>query len=93
MSSAGAVVAAQAAIAQAIRASGAIVRVEPSDFTTIIWKTENPLIVAAEGGFLKTSFQYLSAYKGLIFYTKSSIPLELGNRCELIKARSIWIPG
>ncbi|MBZ5535126.1 MAG: hypothetical protein LAO31_04155 [Acidobacteriia bacterium] len=93
MSSAGAVVAAQAATAEAIKASGAIVRVEPSVFTAIIWKTENPLVVAAEGGFLKRNYQYLSAYKGLIFYTKSPIPVELGNRCELIKARSIWIPG
>lgn len=93
MTNTGAVVAAQVAVAQAIRASGAIVRVEPSDFTTIIWKTENPLVVIAEGGILKTNYQYLSAYKGLIFHTKSPTPLELGNRCELIKAKSIWIPG
>ncbi|MGB7623371.1 MAG: hypothetical protein WBN92_13545 [Terriglobia bacterium] len=93
MTNGGAVVAAQAAIAEAIKASGAIVRVEPSDFTTIIWKTENPLVVVAEGGFLKTNYQYLSAYKGLIFYTKAPTPLELGNRCEIIKAKSIWVPG
>ncbi|MFI5176301.1 MAG: hypothetical protein ACHQKY_15680 [Terriglobia bacterium] len=93
MTNGGAVAAAQAAIAEAIKASGAIIRVEPSDFTTIIWKTENPLVVVAEGGFLKTNYQYLSAYKGLIFYTKAPTPLELGNRCEIIKAKSIWVPG
>ncbi len=83
----------QAAAVQAIRASGAIVRVEPLDFKAILWKNEDGLVVTAEGGLFKKSFQYLTAYKGLVFYTKSPEPLELGNRVELIKAGSIWIPG
>ena len=91
---AGAAVAARAAaIAKAIKASGAIVRVEPSDFSLILSKTSKPLVVLAEGGFLKTNYQYLTSYKGLVFFTKSPTPLQLPGDIELVVAKKIWIPG
>ena len=34
-----------AAIAQAVKASGAIVRMEPNDFQQIVYRIEDPLIV------------------------------------------------
>ena len=40
--------AAAAAIAQAIKASGAIVRVEPEDFEQILRRTDRPLVVCSE---------------------------------------------
>ena len=85
--------AAGAAIAQAIKASGAIVRVEPMDFMAILDKAENPLLVYSESRFFSTKYHYLTAYKGLIFYTKSATPLMLRPSVELIRAKSIWIPG
>jgi len=85
--------AAAAAIAQAIKASGAIVRVEPTDFMTILDKVENPLLVCSESKFFSTKYHYLTAYKGLIFYTKSATPLMFRPSVELIRAKSIWIPG
>ena len=85
--------AAAAAIAQAIKASGAIVRVEPEEFLKVISKQESPLVVTAEGGFIGTTYQYLSSYKGLAFFTKSPEPLNLPGDAELIVSRKIWIPG
>jgi hypothetical protein len=81
-----------AAMAQATKASGAIVRVEPKEFMLILGKSENPLIVRAQGGFIKKNYQYLTGYKGLIFFTKSPNPLDLNRKVEIIEARSIWIP-
>ena len=81
----------QAAIANAIKASGAIVRVEPTEFQLIVSKAEKPLVVVAETTFLSTTYQYLTSYKGLIFYTKSKKPLHL-EKAELIKSSKIWIP-
>ena len=89
----GAAGAAAAAIAQAIKASGAIVRVESTDFMTMLEKVENPLVVCSESRFFSTKYHYLTSYKGLIFYTKSTMPLMLRPSVELIRARSIWIPG
>ena len=89
----GAAAAAGAAIAQAIRASGAIVSVEPNEFMTILAKVDNPLVVCSESKFLSTRYHYLTAYKGLIFYTKSSTPLMLRPSAEIIHAKKIWIPG
>jgi len=84
---------AAAAIAQAIKASGAIVSVEPTDFTTILDKVDRPLVVCSESKFISTKYHYLTAYKGLIFYTKSLSPLMLRPSVETIRAKKIWIPG
>jgi hypothetical protein len=85
--------AAAAAIANAIKASGVIVRVESADFENILNKAENPLVVCAQGGFFSTNYQYLMSYKGLAFYCKSATPLTLSAKIETINAKKIWIPG
>ena len=85
--------AAAAAIANAIKASGVVLRVAPADFHTILRKIEKPLVVYAEGGFFSTNYQYLVSYKGFAFFTKSSEPLLLPTEIETIVARRIWIPG
>ena len=54
MSDGGAAAAAAAAIAQAIKASGVIVRVEPDEFVKLLARQSEPLIVCAVGGFLST---------------------------------------
>ena len=86
-------VGAENAMADAIKASGAIVRVEPGDFEAILDKTEAPLVVGAQGGVFKTKYHYLTAYKGLIFYTKTPMPLVLPPKTELINAKKIWVPS
>jgi hypothetical protein len=89
----GAVAAVAAAqIAQAIKASGAIVKVETTDFMTILGRVQNPLVVCSESRFLGRKYHYLTAYKGLIFYTKSTTPLILRPSIECIQAKKIWIP-
>jgi len=80
-------------IAGAIKASGAIVGVEPEDFEAILERTETPLVVCAQGGVFTTKYQYLTAYKGLAFYARSAEPIRLPENVELIEARSIWMPG
>ena len=89
----GAAAAAAAVIAQAIKASGAIVRVEPIDFVALLYRTEQPLVVRATGGFFSTNYQYLTSYKGLAFYTKSGTPVELPPDSEIVESMKIWIPG
>ena len=85
--------AAAAAIANAIKASGVVVRVSPADFHAILRKIERPLIVYAKGGLFSTSYQYLVSYKGFAFFTKSSEPILLPTEAETIAAGKIWIPG
>jgi hypothetical protein len=81
------------AIAQAIKASGAIVSIEPDDFSKILTKSSKPLVVIAKGGIVKANYQYLTSYKGLIFYTKSRKELMLPGDVEIITSKGIWIPG
>lgn len=86
--------AAAAAIAQAIKASGAIVRMEPNDFLQIVYRAEEPLVVMATSKvFGKVSYKYITSHKGLAFYTKSSRALDLGSGAELVSAKTIWIPS
>ncbi|MFH1381493.1 MAG: hypothetical protein ABIH70_01205 [Chloroflexota bacterium] len=82
-----------AAIANAIKASGAIINVNSDDFLRILAKSNKPLVVMAKGGVFKVNYQYLTAYKGLIFYTKSPTMLSLPGDIELILSDKIWIPG
>jgi hypothetical protein len=85
--------AAAAAIAQAIKASGAIVRLEPRDFMSILGRIEEPLVIVAESKVFKSSYHYLTSYKGLAFYAKSPTPLRLSADAQVIAAKRIWIPG
>jgi len=90
---AGAAAAHQAAIAKAIKASGAIVKMEPAEFKKIVDKCEQPLVVSAKGGLFGNKHAYLTSYKGLFFYTLSPEPLNLPGKAEIIAANKIWIPG
>ncbi|MCB8942197.1 MAG: hypothetical protein H6658_00330 [Ardenticatenaceae bacterium] len=87
-----AVAAIAAAIAQATKASGAIVRMPPEDFLTLLDRVAEPLVVMAMGGLINKNYQYLVGYKGLVFFTKSSDKLPLPPKAELITADKIWIP-
>ena len=82
-----------AAIAQAVKASGVIVHIQPEDFLKILTRTKEPLVVAARGGTIKKNFQYLTGYKGLAFFTKASEPLMLPGGAEVVSAKQIWIPA
>lgn len=82
-----------AAMAQATKASGAIVDMEPEGFMAILAKCEKPLVIISRGGFLDRSFRYLVGYKGLVFHTKSKTELMLSGRMEVVAAKSIWIPS
>jgi len=88
-----ALAAAESMIAEAIKASGAIVRVAPDDFMAILSRVEQPLLVAATGGLFSKKYEYLTGYKGLVFYTKTKTPLEVADDVELVVADRIWIPS
>ena len=83
--------AAAAAMANAIKASGVVVKVDPTDFFVILKKVETPLVVTGRSSFRK-HYQYLTSYRGLAFFTSSSKELILPPRTEIITAKSISIP-
>lgn len=82
-----------AAIAQAIKASGVLVRLAPEEFVKVLNRAKDPLVVVAQGGVFSTNYQYLIGYKGLAFFTKSSEPLALPAGVEVVTANRINIPG
>jgi hypothetical protein len=89
----GGAAAAAAIIAEANKASGAIVKVEPEAFRSIVDHCEKPLIIARKSTFISTSYQYLTSYRGFIFYTRSKDPLLFKSTAEMVKTDRIWIPG
>jgi hypothetical protein len=80
------------AIANAIKASGAVVRVTPENFQRVLAKADKPLVVWSTGGFFSKTYQYITSYKGFAFFTKSGTPLELPPEIETVIADKIWIP-
>ena len=89
---AGSAHAAQAAIANALKASGVVVRLEPSEWMSILKRTDAPLVVIGTGGVFRKHVQYLTSYRGLAFFTTSRDPLVLPGRAEIVSAKSISIP-
>ncbi|GHT09931.1 hypothetical protein FACS1894170_01310 [Planctomycetales bacterium] len=87
---------AAAAYAQNINASrayGAVVVVDSFEFQKILDRFEDiPLVVHATCGWFNINYQYLTNYKGIFFYTKSSDELAFRRSIELVQAAKIWIP-
>ena len=89
--SGGAVVAA-AAVAAAIKASGAIVRVEASEFRRLLGQNPEPLVVHAPGGVFARKHQYLMGYRGLVFHATSPDAVSMPPRCQVVESKKIWVP-
>jgi hypothetical protein len=85
--------AAHAAMAQAIKASGAIVKISPEGFKVLLQRANEPLVVTAEGGVFSKTYEYLMGYKGLVFYTSSKEQLGFQSSAEIVQVQKIWIPG
>lgn len=85
--------AAHAAMIQAVKASGSLIRVEATEFQKLLNKSESPLVITAPGGFWSKHIKYLTSYKGLTFYTQSTTPLSLPLKVEVVAARTIWMPS
>jgi nitrous oxidase accessory protein NosD len=84
---------AAAATANAIKASGVIVQVEPADFLGILRRQQGALVVHATLWLFGTQYRYLTSYKGLAFFTKTFTPLDLPSGTELVQAKAISVPG
>lgn len=79
------------ATSDAIKAMGSIISIEPDVFLQIIRKNDNPLVVYSPASFM-TKHKYLTSYKGLTFFAKSSYPITIPAGAELITAKKIAIP-
>ncbi|HEY3155361.1 MAG TPA: hypothetical protein VGK76_01875 [Candidatus Eisenbacteria bacterium] len=88
----GGAAAAAAALVRAIKASGAIVRVEAGEFVKLLNHNPEAVVVHARGGFFVRGHRYLTSYKGLAFYARSREPLLLPGTCEVVEAGKIWVP-
>lgn len=93
MSGGAAAAAAVAAMNQAIKSMGTIVKVEPDVFMKMVQRQEAPLVVRAKAGFLWNKHAYLVSYKGFVFYTLTGDELPLPGSAEIVVAKSIYIPG
>lgn len=82
-----------AAIIQAIRASGVLIKVEAPVFLRIVNQQDGPIVVRARKGVFRKHWRYLTPYKGLTFYAQSVDPLPLPGRTELFDAKTMWVPG
>jgi hypothetical protein len=85
--------AAAAAISQAIKASGSLIKVHPEEFSRMIGKMDDGIVVETTVVFFSTSYKYLTSYKGLMFFTKSKNQLSIPSRLEKIAATSMWMPS
>jgi hypothetical protein len=69
------------------------VRLETGEFSKITNRVGEPLIVVAQGGLFTKYYQYLISYKGLTFFTKSTVRLMLPDGAEVVNGGGIRVPG
>ena len=82
-----------AVIANAIKASGVVVKVRPEDFVNIIRRVEKPLVIYSAPGFFSRGHKYLTSYKGFAFFTQTPEPIRFASGVETVIADKIWIPS
>jgi hypothetical protein len=60
----------------------------------VLAKMKAPLVVVspAKGGLFSRNNEYLTNYKGIFFYAKTSTALNLPGDAEVVSARSFWMP-
>jgi hypothetical protein len=87
---AGGAAVAAAAIGQAIKASGAIVAVEPEQFTRLLAGNAQGLVVHAPAAFSR--HKYIMGYRGLVFWTKTREPIYVPSTVQVVEAKKIWVP-
>ena len=86
--------AAAAAIAQATKASGVIIHLEPEEFQRVLYRAENAVVVIAPatGKMFSRKHQYLTSWRGLAFYTDTPERLHMPSGAEVVAAKKIWVP-
>ncbi|MGH7731053.1 MAG: hypothetical protein ACRENJ_07370 [Candidatus Eiseniibacteriota bacterium] len=85
--------AAAVAVSEAIKASGAIVRVAPAEFQKLMNQNPRGLVVHAVGGLFSRRHKYLMGYQGLVFQASAPEAIPVPGTCQIVEANKIWIPG
>jgi len=84
--------AAHMAVINAVKASGVVVRMEPAAWLALLKRVDEPLVVVAAGGVFRRHVRYLTAHRGLAFYTQAPTALVLPRGAEVIEAQAINVP-
>lgn len=77
---------------QILKMNGVFARITPEDFQNLMSRNEGLMIVASKAGLFKNQYQYLTSYKGLIFYCKGSEKLSVPGKHESIYSESVTLP-
>jgi len=74
---------------------GAAALIDPVLFADILSKADARIVVCSmrSSWLTATTYEYLTAYKGLIFYTTSTTPLEVPEHIEILPAAHIFLPS
>jgi hypothetical protein len=76
-------------VAKSSRSSSLLVRVGPEEFSKLLFRIKEPLVVVVEGD---SYYHYLTSHKGLPFYTESKEQLRLPAGAEVVNAEGMSIP-
>jgi hypothetical protein len=79
--------------ANAVKAFGGVITVEPALFAQLVNKSDDSLVVVAESRFFgRRRYRYLTGHKGLVFFATSGEPLQFSSRVEILRAKRIQVP-
>jgi len=68
------------------------VKVDQQTFETVLEKSENPLVLIAPAGFIRSLYRYVTSYKGIVFYLQTDKALNFNEKVECIYIKKIEMP-
>jgi len=83
----------QGAIGWAVKAVGALVKVEPEVFLAIVKRYPSPLVIYSKSESLfRVRHHYATSYKGFAFLVSCPEPLPIPGTAEVVVAKEIVVP-
>jgi hypothetical protein len=93
MSAAASAAAAAQAIASAIKASGAIVEIEPRDFEQLVRRVPDTIVLHQEpAGMFSRDHRYTTSLGGFIFVARTREAIFEPGQIRAIPVKKIWFP-
>jgi hypothetical protein len=77
---------------RAVTASGCVAFLDREEFTEVLKRQEEPLVVCSLRGTLRYRHTYLTSYRGILFAHRTKTPIELEGY-DLINAEEIRFAG
>lgn len=60
---------------------------------TLIELNDEPIVVHATSGWFNIKPDYLTSFRGLVFYARAPQPMAVPSHAMVVEAQMVWVPA